>query len=68
MYIYLRRTACLASTFHELYFYSSSKVNKELLDRSVWNWNQSSFKHVRVKIVFINIVFHSNIKLVDIHV
>ena len=52
LYVFI---SCLVLTFHELYFYSSSKVNKELLDRSVWNWNQSLFKHLRVKILFINL-------------
>ena len=65
--MYLRWTICLPLTFHELYFHSPYKINKELLDRSVWNWNQSLFNFLRVKIVFINMAAYSNIELTNIH-
>jgi hypothetical protein len=61
------RTTCLVSTFHELSFYSDSKVNKRFLDGSVCIWNQSLFEHLRMKVVFINMATYSNIEWADIH-
>ena len=61
------RTTCLVSTFHELSFYSDSKVNKRFLDGSVCIWNQSLFEHLRMKIVFIKMAAYSNIEWADMH-